>query len=229
MPGSDRSGRCRNRRGGPLLHGAQQLRLSAVRLGRARRYPGNRGDQRRGRRVPASAQHLLVRRPVLHLHDLDGRVRLRLVAACSGRIVEPALAPGGVASVPRCGADLGGARGARLRSPPAGRDPADRGASRRFLDRGLRGARGGAGADDRPGRCKRHRNGLRPGQNARVQLHSVFITGLREASHHIFLGSGTGSDTNAARDVSGPSPRQGAGKRAIWPKRSWSWASSAWR
>jgi hypothetical protein len=39
--------------------------------------------------------------------------------------------------------------------------------------------------------------------NARVQLHSVFITGLREASHHIFLGSGTGSDTNAARYVSG--------------------------
>lgn len=39
--------------------------------------------------------------------------------------------------------------------------------------------------------------------NARVQIHSVFITGLREASHHIFLGSGTGSDTNAARYVSG--------------------------
>ena len=31
----------------------------------------------------------------------------------------------------------------------------------------------------------------------------MFITGLREASHHIFLGSGTGSDTNAARYVSG--------------------------
>lgn len=39
--------------------------------------------------------------------------------------------------------------------------------------------------------------------NARVQIHSVFITGLREASHHLFLGSGTGSDTNAARYVSG--------------------------
>ena len=39
--------------------------------------------------------------------------------------------------------------------------------------------------------------------NARVQLHSVFITGLRDASHHLFLGSGTGSDTNAARYVSG--------------------------
>ena len=39
--------------------------------------------------------------------------------------------------------------------------------------------------------------------NARIQIHSVFITGLREASHHIFLGSGTGSDTNAARYVSG--------------------------
>ena len=31
----------------------------------------------------------------------------------------------------------------------------------------------------------------------------MFITGLREASHHLFLGSGTGSDTNAARYVSG--------------------------
>jgi O-antigen ligase len=39
--------------------------------------------------------------------------------------------------------------------------------------------------------------------NARIQIHSVFITGLREASHHLFLGSGTGSDTNAARYVSG--------------------------
>lgn len=39
--------------------------------------------------------------------------------------------------------------------------------------------------------------------NARVQIHTVFVTGLREASHHIFLGSGTGSDTNAARYVSG--------------------------
>ena len=39
--------------------------------------------------------------------------------------------------------------------------------------------------------------------NARVQLHSVFVTGLREASHHLFLGTGTGSDTNAARYVSG--------------------------
>jgi hypothetical protein len=39
--------------------------------------------------------------------------------------------------------------------------------------------------------------------NARVQIHSVFITGLRDASHHLFLGSGTGSDTNAARYVSG--------------------------
>ena len=39
--------------------------------------------------------------------------------------------------------------------------------------------------------------------NARVQLHSVFITGLRDATHHLFLGSGTGSDTNAARYVSG--------------------------
>jgi O-antigen ligase len=39
--------------------------------------------------------------------------------------------------------------------------------------------------------------------NARVQVHTVFITGLREASHHIWLGSGTGSDTNAARYVSG--------------------------
>ena len=39
--------------------------------------------------------------------------------------------------------------------------------------------------------------------NARTQIHSVFLTGLREASHHIFLGSGTGSDTNAARYVSG--------------------------
>ena len=39
--------------------------------------------------------------------------------------------------------------------------------------------------------------------NARNQFHSVFITGLRDASHHIFLGSGTGSDTNAARYVSG--------------------------
>ena len=39
--------------------------------------------------------------------------------------------------------------------------------------------------------------------NARVQLHTVFITGLREASHHVLLGTGTGSDTNAARYVSG--------------------------
>jgi hypothetical protein len=39
--------------------------------------------------------------------------------------------------------------------------------------------------------------------NARIQIHSVFITGLRDASHHLFLGSGTGSDTNAARYVSG--------------------------
>jgi hypothetical protein len=39
--------------------------------------------------------------------------------------------------------------------------------------------------------------------NARIQIHTVFITGLRETSHHIFLGSGTGSDTNAARYVSG--------------------------
>jgi hypothetical protein len=39
--------------------------------------------------------------------------------------------------------------------------------------------------------------------NARIQIHSVFITGLREALHHIWLGSGTGSDTNAARYVSG--------------------------
>ena len=37
-----------------------------------------------GARVSASAEHLLVRRPVLHLHDLDGGVRLRLVAAARG-------------------------------------------------------------------------------------------------------------------------------------------------
>ena len=30
----------------------------------------------------------------------------------------------------------------------------------------------------------------------------MFITGLREASHHLFLGTGTGSDTSAARYVS---------------------------
>ena len=66
-----------------------------------------------------------------------------------------------------------------------------------------RGARGGAGVDDRPGRCKRHRHRLRPGHECAQQLHSVFITGLREASHHLFLGTGTGSDTSAARYVSG--------------------------
>ena len=57
----------------------------------SRRHPGNRGDQRWGRRLPASAQHLLVRRPVLHLHDLDGRLRLRLVAPGSDRIVRAAV------------------------------------------------------------------------------------------------------------------------------------------
>ena len=39
-------------------------------------------------------------------------------------------------------------------------------------------------------------------ENGRTQFHSVFITGLREALHHVFLGTGTGSDTSAARYVS---------------------------
>ncbi len=39
-------------------------------------------------------------------------------------------------------------------------------------------------------------------ENARTQFNTVFISGLREASHHLLLGTGTGSDTGAARYVS---------------------------
>jgi hypothetical protein len=39
-------------------------------------------------------------------------------------------------------------------------------------------------------------------ENARVQLHIVFITGVDQASHHLLFGLGTGADTNATRYVS---------------------------
>ncbi len=39
-------------------------------------------------------------------------------------------------------------------------------------------------------------------ENARFQIHAVFITGVDQASHHILLGLGSGADTNATRYVS---------------------------
>jgi hypothetical protein len=39
-------------------------------------------------------------------------------------------------------------------------------------------------------------------ENARIQVHTVFITGVDQASHHFLVGLGSGADTNATRYVS---------------------------
>jgi hypothetical protein len=39
------------------------------------------------------------------------------------------------------------------------------------------------------------------GENASIQRESVLATGIRDASHHLVAGLGTGADTNAARHV----------------------------
>ena len=117
----------------------------------------------------------------------------------------PGVGPGGMAALPRGGPDLRGARA--LAFVPLlliafllidGHLGVSSGESSRPSG-------GLASSSASSVQAPRHR--LRPGHECAQKLHFVFITASGGLGH-LFLGTGTGSDTNAARYCQGPSSRR---------------------